>query len=274
MSRSIALLFRYSIVGPRSNCAGSPSQFMTQKSVDRQLELLCPFSRKSLRATPLLVGIRRSRHNNLQWHVTIMEGLTPQVVHRAVVTGASSERERGLRKLAHLYYPKRRLDVRRLCSKRFCLSSTCQLRSLYWGYGVTRRWRLPTYSTGNTTIQLEACISNPNRQQDAARLVIPFLLTLSWPFGNTTWVRCLWNWVDALHCDGWPVDSSIIKRLGQCVFRSLGALFPNSRLDGGLYFFLQTKPLAIDIFPLAVISVTRLCPYVFILNSLPDMDTS
>ena len=34
-----------------------------------------------------------------------MEGLTPQVAHPAVMTGASSEHERGHGKLARLYLP-------------------------------------------------------------------------------------------------------------------------------------------------------------------------
>lgn len=149
--------------------AASLNQFFTRVSVDSQLERFCLFSRNSLCVTPLLVGIRRSRHNNLQWHFTIMEGLTP---HPAVVTSASSEHERGLRNLAHYIYAERRLNMRHLCSKHFCLSFPCQ-RSLHWCYGVAR---LHCRRDGKNSSSWRPSISNPNgQQQDALVWSYPFM---------------------------------------------------------------------------------------------------
>lgn len=149
--------------------AASLNQFFTRVSVDSQLERFCLFSRNSLCATPLLVGIRRSRHNNLQWHFTIMEGLTP---HPAVVTSASSEHERGLRNLAHYIYAERRLNMRHLCSKHFCLSFPCQ-RSLHWCYGVAR---LHCRRDRENSSSWRPSISNPNgQQQDALVWSYPFM---------------------------------------------------------------------------------------------------
>lgn len=157
--------------------AASLNQFFTRVSVDSQLERFCLFSRNSLCATPLLVGIRRSRHNNLQWHFTIMEGLTP---HPAVVTSASSEHERGLRNLAHYIYAERRLNMRHLCSKHFCLSFPCQ-RSLHWCYGVAR---LHCRRDRENSSSWRPSISKPKRTTTRrTRLVVPFHDLLGAPYG-------------------------------------------------------------------------------------------
>jgi len=159
------------------------------------LEHLCLcFSRNSLRATPLLVGIRRSRHSNLQWkvwRVSIKEGLTPQVVP-PVVTGGSSERELGLRKHAFTCTPR---DA--FVETSFCLPSTCQGTSVITPLMLWRcRVVLSTRSTKKTWRKQQfSCKPEPRiRTQDVqtdtwnyhATLVRPYVTLSSNPF-MTLW---------------------------------------------------------------------------------------